>query len=206
MLSSLGTIKAVNRNDRFTSKPDGFRGSDDAPVMPFSTSRIPPPILAISPDLSQRPVPASESGIGRQCATTPSFRSAGGRWRPFRPEPAARADRRPLPDGEPGARAGDRSRAEGDRGAAGDRARLQDLLRQGEPHIGSGRARRRARRGAADVRRNPRDRSACPCLTDVHESGQCANRRRGRGRAADPGVPLPPDGPSRSPQRAPGAP
>ena len=42
-------------------------------------------------------------------------------------------------------------------GAARHRPRLQDLLRQGQPHQRRERARHRARRGAADLRRNPRD-------------------------------------------------
>ena len=66
------------------------------------------------------------------------------------------ADRRALRAGKPGACAGDGGGAEGDRRPRRHRPRLQDLVRQGEPHVGQERARHRARRGAADLCRNPR--------------------------------------------------
>ena len=44
-----------------------------------------------------------------------------------------------------------------------------------------------------------------PVLTDVHEAQQCAHRRRGRRRAADPGVPVPADRSAASPPPRPAA-
>ena len=63
--------------------------------------------------------------------------------------------------------------AEGDRRAARDRARLQVILRQGEPH----KRRLRARVGlkeAAPVFAEIRESVGLPVVTDVHEAGQCA--------------------------------
>ena len=66
-----------------------------------------------------------------------------------------------------------RLRAEGDRASAQDRACLQNELRQGQPHLGRGGARRRAGGGARRLRRI-RETLQLPVLTDVHESAQCA--------------------------------
>ena len=53
------------------------------------------------------------------------------------------------------------------------RPHLQDLVRQGEPHLARRRARPRARGGPADPRRSARD-DRLPVLTDVHVPEQCA--------------------------------
>ena len=112
--------------------------------------------------------------------------------RALRQRAAARADRGPVPARKPRARAGDGVGAEGDRGAAGHRPRLQDLVRQGEPHQREQRARHRARRGAADLRRDPRDARRAGAHRRARARAMRA-RRAGRRRAADPGVPVPPD-------------
>ena len=54
-----------------------------------------------------------------------------------------------------------------------DRPRLQDLVRQGQPHLGRRRAGHRPQSGPADLRGNSR-KLGLPVLTDVHEPGQCA--------------------------------
>ena len=66
-------------------------------------------------------------------------------------------------------------RAEGDRRPAGHRPDLQDLLRQGEPHLASS-APARPRAGRRRCRSSPRSARRCglPVLTDVHEPDQCA--------------------------------
>ncbi len=73
----------------------------------------------------------------------------------LRQRPAAGADRRPLPARKPRACARNGIGAEGDRRPARDRARLQDLLRQGQPHQRERRARHRTGSVAADLCRNP---------------------------------------------------
>ena len=97
-----------------------------------------------------------------------------------------------MPARESRARAGSGFRAEGDRGALEDRAGLQDVLRQGQPYQRVSGARHRIGAGAADLRgdsllagharahRRPRGLAMC-------------RGGAGRGRAADPGVPVPAD-------------
>ena len=113
--------------------------------------------------------------------------------RALRQRAAAGADRRALRAGKPRACARNGGGAQGDRRAARDRPRLQDLVRQGQPH-----QRRRARAASASTQALPifaeiRDTLGVPVLTDVHETEQCARVARGRRRAADPGVPVPAD-------------
>ena len=74
-----------------------------------------------------------------------------------------------------------------------DRPRLQDLVRQGQPHQRQQRARHRA--STRRCRSSPRSARRCgvPVLTDVHEIEQCARVGAGGRRAADPGVPVPAD-------------
>ena len=116
-------------------------------------------------------------------------RHVDGRRRHLRQRPAARADRRPVPAriARPCLRHG--RAAEGDDGEARDRLRLQDLVRQGEPHQPQGQARPRPRQGAAPSSPTSAAKLGVAILTDVHEREQCAEIADGRRRAADPGVP-----------------
>ena len=66
---------------------------------------------------------------------------------------AAGADRRAVPAGIAPACFRHGRRAEGDHRQAWHRPRLQDQLRQGQPHLAVRQARRRPRRGAAGLRR-----------------------------------------------------
>ena len=50
--------------------------------------------------------------------------------------------------------------------------------------------------GALPVFAEIRESLGLPVVTDVHEAEQCARRRASGGRAADPGVPVPPDRPA----------
>ena len=50
--------------------------------------------------------------------------------------------------------------------------------------------------GALPVFAEIRESLGVPVVTDVHDAGQCARSGRGGGRAADPGVPVPADGPA----------
>ncbi len=94
--------------------------------------------------------------------------------------------------GEPGARAGSSVRAEGDRSKAQDRARLQDLVRQGQPDQRLGRARDGAGAGAADFRRDQI--FAWAAGPDRCARGRAVRSRGAGGRcAADSGVPVPAD-------------
>ena len=75
------------------------------------------------------------------------------------------------------------------------RAHLQDLLRQGEPHL-----RRRAPAASGSrsrCRSSPRssEKLGLPVLTDMHEIAQCAPVAEVGRRAADPGLPVPSDRP-----------
>ena len=86
---------------------------------------------------------------------------------------AAGADRRAVRAGKPRARFRHGRGAEGDRGAARHRLRVQDLVRQGEPH------QRKSARGlgldkALPIFADLRDSLGVPVLTDVHEPDQCA--------------------------------
>ena len=117
------------------------------------------------------------------------------RCRRLRQRPAARADRRPVPARIARARLRHGRAAQGDDGGARARLRLQDLLRQGEPHQPQGQARPRPRRGACRSSPTSARELGVPILTDVHEREQCAGGRRSRRRAADPGVPQPADRP-----------
>ena len=64
--------------------------------------------------------------------------------------------------------------AEGDDGEARHRLRLQDLVRQGEPHQPQGQARPRPRQGARRSSPTSARELGVPILTDVHEREQCA--------------------------------
>ena len=89
---------------------------------------------------------------------------------------------------------GDRLGPEGDRPAAGRRPRLQDELRQGEPHLRQDGPRHGAEGGPAGLRRDPRiARPAHP----HRRSRRAPVRARGRGGGRDPDsrLPLPPDRP-----------
>ena len=84
-------------------------------------------------------------------------------------EPAAAdADRRPLPARGPRPRARDRRGAGAGLRGGRHRADLQELLRQGEPHL----ARRRSAASGMDeglrILAEVRERIGCPVLTDVH--------------------------------------
>lgn len=93
---------------------------------------------------------------------------------------------------KPSARARGRLRAEGDRRAAEDRPRLQDLLRQGQPHQRLGAARPRLGAVAPDLRRDPV--LARPAGADRCARCRAMRRRRtGRRHPADPGLPVPAD-------------
>ena len=75
------------------------------------------------------------------------------------------------------------------------RPRLQDQLRQGQPHLAVGQARRRPRRGAAGLRRSAQ--GARPAGAHRHpHRGAVRHRRRSRRHPADPRLPLPPDRPA----------
>ena len=100
-------------------------------------------------------------------------RGRHGRQRHVRQRPADRGVRRPLPDGEPRACAGDGLRAEGDRGRLGlglvyktsfDKANRTSL--EGKRGIGLD--------GALPVFAEIRETLGLPVVTDVHEAGQCA--------------------------------
>ena len=105
---------------------------------------------------------------------------------------AAGADRRPLRAGKPGACARNGGGAQGDRRPRRRRPRLQDLVRQGQPHLGQERARHRARRGAADFCRNPRHAEAAGAHRRARRRAMRARGAGGRC-AADPRVPVPAD-------------
>ena len=64
--------------------------------------------------------------------------------------------------------------AQGDRRAARYRLRLQNLVRQGEPHLGGGAPAGSGWKNRCRSWRSCAKRSACRCLTDVHDAGQCA--------------------------------
>src|SRR5271170_334074 len=128
------------------------------------------------------------------------------RYRPSRPRDGNRKIRRlsaacphrgPLPARKPRSRARNGGRAEGDGGATRDRPRLQDLVRQGQPHLERRRAGPRPGSGPADLRGNSRN--ARPARADGRPRAR-AMRDRGAGgrRGANPRLPVPPD---RSPDR-----
>ena len=72
---------------------------------------------------------------------------------------------------------------------------LQGLVRQGQPQQGGRSARARVwTQGCAQLERVKRE-TGLPVLTDVHEAAAVRGGRRSLRRAADPGVPEPPDGP-----------
>ena len=101
--------------------------------------------------------------------------------------------RRPLPDGEPRARARDGGGAEGDRGASSASASSTrssfDKANRTSP---VGQARHRARGVAAGLRRDPRD--ARPAGRHRRARGGAVRAAgAGRRRAADPGLPVPAD-------------
>ena len=88
-----------------------------------------------------------------------------------------------------------RGTAQGDHGRARHPARLQGQLRQGQPL--EPRLLPRPGPGARprDPGRRARRRHGVPILTDVHEVAQVERGGAGGGRAADPGLPVPPDRP-----------
>jgi CTP synthase len=100
--------------------------------------------------------------------------------------------RRAVCDGEPAARLGYEWRAQGDLRKTRVQAHLQDLLRQGQPHLGQ----ESARRGPADrgtgFQGNPRD---CRLPGDYRcpRSAGLRPGRRMRGRTANSGIPVPPN-------------
>ena len=94
---------------------------------------------------------------------------------------------------EPRACAGSRERAEGDRGPAQDRARLQDLVRQGQPHQRAPAARGIGLTQALPIFAEIRSSLGLPVLTDVHEACAMRRGRAGGRRVADPGLPVPAD-------------
>jgi hypothetical protein len=97
-----------------------------------------------------------------------------------------------VPAREPRACAGSGVRAEGDRGPARNRPRLQDLVRQGQPHQRSAARGIGLEAGAADLCRDP----LLARIARAHRRARArAMRRGGAGgrRAADPGLPVPAD-------------
>ena len=160
----LGLLGRIGRSGRLTMKAGGGRGRRVSPCQPDVAQG----------QRASRQTRKDAKALAQQRHRSGRPRRACG---DIRRGAAARADRRTLPDGEPGACARDRLGAERDRGPAQGRARLQDVVRQGEPDLRLGRARAGARGGAADVRRNPRvDRRA-------------GHHRRARERASAPGSP-----------------
>ena len=81
-------------------------------------------------------------------------------------------------------------------GAGRRRLRLQDLVRQGEPHQRQERARRRLDKALA-IFAEIREKLGVPVLTDVHEPEQCAAVGAGRRCPADTRFPVPADRPPR---------
>ena len=73
------------------------------------------------------------------------------------------------------------------------RPRLQDLVRQGQPHLRALGARGVGLEAALPIFAEIRETLGLPVLTDVHEAAQCAPVGGSRRRAANPGLPLPPD-------------
>ena len=81
--------------------------------------------------------------------------------------------------------------------AARPAARLQGVVRQGQPHLGQVVPRRRAGRGAAGPSTPSSGETGLPVTTDVHETPPGRAGRRGVRPAANPGVPGPADRPAR---------
>ena len=114
----------------------------------------------------------------------------------FSPNSALGGDRGSLPDGKPvSTRWRPRSALKEIADAAGYRADLQDIVRQGEPHFRSAAARGIGLAEALPIFAEIRETTGLPVLTDVHEIDQCAQAAEVGRCAADPRLSLPPDRP-----------
>ncbi len=141
-------------------------------------------------------------------APTASRRAASRpcRQRHDRQRPAAGADRRPVPDREPR-----RMRWRSAQRWSSSTGRLGIGFIYKTSFDKANRTSIESQRGiglAEGCRSSPRcaRRYGCPVLTDVHTAGAMRAGRRGGRRAADPGLPLPPDRSAASPRRATGRP
>ena len=124
--------------------------------------------------------------------------------RALREHVKARPDRRTLRARKPRARLRHGRCAERARPQARHRLRLQELVRQGEPHLARGAARARPRQGAHDLRRHPQKARSARSHRRAR-ARPMRGRRRSRRHPANPGLPLPSDGSPWSPRRGPGA-
>ncbi len=87
----------------------------------------------------------------------------------------------------------DRRGAQGNLRAARRALHLQVVLRQGQPQFGQVLPRPRHATKGLDILAEVKRQIGVPVLTDVHDTAGDRGRRRGGRRAADAGVPLPPD-------------
>ena len=72
----------------------------------------------------------------------------------------------------------------------------KDILRQGQPHQCGKSARPGGLKNALPVFQAVKDEIGCPVLTDVHDAGQCAEAATVVDVLANPGLPVPADGPA----------
>ena len=100
-----------------------------SPVCAMDARMIPPRRRITAGSVDRRPLGWARSGHVRTAEPCRHCRK-----RALRQRAAARADRGSMRTRKPRACAGDGGGAEGDRRACRNRARLQDLVRQGEPH------------------------------------------------------------------------